>query len=93
MKREGLKRKASRTKQQGDITKYKKPRNVAVQLNREAKLQYFNNLATLKNSKPLWDKCRPYFPNKHAHGGSKIILTKEEYITTNTNETVEKVSK
>ena len=89
MKGSALKRKASRTKQQEDITKYKKQRNLVVKLNRETKLHYFNNLETSKNSKPFWDKCRPYFSKKHAHGDSKIILIEKEEITTNTNEIVE----
>ena len=53
MKRSALKRKASRTKQQEDIAKYKKQRNFVVKLNKETKLQYFNNLDTSKNSKPF----------------------------------------
>ena len=52
-------------------------------------ITYFNNLETSKNSKPFWDKCRPYFSKKHAHGDSKIILIEKEEITTNTNEIVE----
>ena len=78
MKRSALKLKASRTKQQEDITKYVKQQNLVVKLNRETKLQYFNNLEKSKNSKPFWDKCRPYFSNKHAHGDSKIILTEKK---------------
>ena len=90
MKRSALKRKASRTKQQEDIANYKKQRNFAVKLNKETKVMYFNNLDTSKNSKPFWDKCRPYFSNKRAHRDSKIILIEKEEITTNTNEIVEK---
>ena len=90
MKRSALKQKASRTKQQEDITKYKKQQNLVVKLNRETKLHYFNNLETSKNSKPFWDKCRPYFSKKHAHGDSKIILIEKEEITTNTNDIVQK---
>ena len=90
MKRSALKRKASRTKQQEDIANYKKQRNFVVKLNKETKLQYFNNLDISKNSKPFWDKCRAYFSNKRAHGDPKIILIEKEEITTNTNEIVEK---
>ena len=46
MKLSALKQKASRTKQQEDITKYKKLRNLVVKLNRETKLHYFINLET-----------------------------------------------
>ena len=90
MKYSALKRKVSRTKQQEDITKYKKQRNLVVKLNREMKLHYFNNLETSKNLKPFRGKCRPYFSNKHAHGDSKIIPIEKEEITANTNEIVEK---
>lgn len=82
-KAQHLKRKAL-----GYITKYKKQQNLAVKLNRETKLQYFDNLESSKNSKPFWDKCRNYFPNKHAHAHSKIILIEWEEITRNTNEIV-----
>ena len=90
MKRSALKRKASRTKQQEDTANYKKQQNFVVKLNKKTKLQYFNNLDTSKNSKPFWDKCRPYLTNKRAHDDSKIILIEKEEITTNTNEIVEK---
>ena len=41
-KRSALKRKASKIKQQ-DLTKYQKKRNLLVKLNRETKINYFNN--------------------------------------------------
>ena len=90
MKRSALKRKASRAKQREDITKYKKQRNMVVKLNTETKLHYFNNLERSKHSKLFWDKCRPYFSNKHVHGDSKIILIEKGEITTNTNQIVQK---
>ena len=43
------------------------------------------NIQTSKTSKPFWDKCKPYFSNKHAHGDSKIILIEKENIITNKN--------
>ena len=61
-----------------------------VKLNRESKTKYFDNIQTSKNSKPFWDKCKPYFSNKHAHGDSKIILIEKENIITNKNEVVQK---
>ena len=77
MKRSALERRASRTKKQEDIKKCKKQRNLVAKLNRETKLQYFNNLQTSKNS------------SKHVNADSKIILDEKEEITTNTNEIVE----
>ena len=63
---------------------------MVVKLNRETKLHYFNNLRTSKNSKPFWDKFRPYFSNINVHVDSKIILIEKKEITTITNEIVEK---
>ena len=60
-----------------------------VKLNREMKLDYFNNLETLKNSQPFGDKCGLYFSNKHTNSDSKIILIEKDEITTNTNQIVE----
>ena len=77
MKRPAHKQKASRTKQL-DITKYKKQRNLVVKLNRETKLLYLNNFETSTSLKPSWDKCKPYFSNRHAHGDSKIILIEKD---------------
>ena len=85
-----MKNKANRTKQLENITKYKKQQNLVVKLNRESKTQYFDNIQTSKNSTPFWDKRKPYFSNKHAHGDSKIILIEKENIITNKNEVVEK---
>ena len=41
MKRSALKRKVNRTKQQEDISKYKKQQSLVFKLNRETKLQIF----------------------------------------------------
>ena len=83
MKRSQLKNKANKAKQLEDITKYKEQRNLVDKLNRESKTQYFDNIQTSKNSKPFWDKCKPYFSNKQARGDSKIILIEKENIITN----------
>ena len=56
---------------------------MVVKLNRESKTQYFYNIQTSKHSKLFWDKCKPYFSNKHAHCDSKIILIEKENIITN----------
>ena len=63
---------------------------MVVRLNRESKTQYFDNIQTSKNSRPFWEKCKPYFSNKHAQGDSKIILIEKENIITNKNEIVQK---
>ena len=89
MKRSKLKSKANRTKPREDISDYKKPRNLVVRLSKERKIEYFENLETSKNSKPFWNKCKPYFSNKHAHGESKTILIEKGKITLISNEVVE----
>ena len=90
MKPSQLKHKANRTKTLEEFTKYKKQRNFVVKLNRESKTKYFDNTQTSENSKTIWDKCKLYFSNKHAHSDSKIILIEKENIITNKNEVVQK---
>ena len=89
MKRSELKSKANRTKRPKDISDYKKQRNLVVRLNKERRIEYFENLETSKNSKPFWNKCKPYFSNKHAHGESKIILIEKGNVILNSNEVAE----
>ena len=84
-----LKSKENRTKRPKDISDYKKQRNLVVRLNKERRIEYFENLETSKNSKPFWNKCKPYFSNKHAHGESEIILTEKENVILTSNEVVE----
>ena len=43
MKRSKLKNKANNTKNPSDIKNHKKQRNYVMQLNKKAKLKYFNN--------------------------------------------------
>ena len=61
MKRSELKSKANRTKRSKYISVYIKQRNLVVRLNKERKIEYFENLETSKNSKPFCNKCKPYF--------------------------------
>ena len=89
MKRSELKSKANRTKRPKYISDYKKQRNLVARLNKESRIEYFENLETSKSSKPFWNKCKPYFSNKHAHGESKIILIQKENVILNRNEVVE----
>ena len=64
--------------------------DLVIRLNRELKTKYFDNIQTPKNSKPFWDKCKPYFSNKNAYGNSKIILIEKENIITNKNQAEQK---
>ena len=81
--------KANRTNRPKDISDYKKQRNVVVRLNKDRRNEYFENFETSKNSKPLWNKFKPYFANKNTQREYKIILIKKENIILNSNEVVE----
>ena len=74
LKRSKLKYKANKTKNPSDIKNYKKQRNYVVQLNKKAKLEYFNNFDSSLGSKIFWVKCKPYFSNKHSKADTDIIL-------------------
>ena len=74
MKRSRLKNKANKTKNHLDIRNYKKQRNMVVNLNKEAKPQYFNNYDST-NTKPFWENCKPYFSNKQSKADTNIILS------------------
>ena len=63
MNRSKLKNKANKTKNPSDIKNYKKQRDYVVQLNEQAKLEYFNNFDSSQGSKPFSVKCKPYFSN------------------------------
>ena len=52
---------------------------MVVKLNKYKK-EYFENLNVATNSKPFWDKCKPYFSNKHAKGDSNIMLIEKDEI-------------
>ena len=77
MERLKLKNKANQTKHPSDIKNYKKQRNYVVQLNKKAKLEYFNNFDSSQGGKPSWVKCKPYFSNIHSKGDTNMILNKK----------------
>ena len=45
--------------------------------------KYFENLNVATNSKPFWDKRKPYFSNKHAKDESNIMLIENDEILVN----------
>ena len=84
MKRSKLKNKANKKKNPSDIKNYKKERNYVEQLNKKAKLDYFNNFDSSQGSKDFWVKCKSYFSNKHSKADTDIILNgKGDIISTN----------
>ena len=74
MKRSKLKNKANKTKNPLDVMNYKKQRKYMTNLNKKAKLEYFNNLKLVKDNKTFWNKCKPYFTNKHSKVDTDIML-------------------
>ena len=72
-KRSRLKNKTNKTKTHLDVRNYEKQQNIAVNLNKEAKLQYFNNY-DLTNTKTFWENYKPYFSNEHSKADTDIIL-------------------
>lgn len=62
----------NKSKDSIDIISCKKEKLILV--NHVSKSEYFNKVSNAPNSKPFWNTCKPYFPNKDAHGGSKIML-------------------
>ena len=74
MKRSKLKNKANKTKIPLDIMNSRKQSNYVTKLNKTTKLEYFNNLKLGKDNKPFWEKCKPYFINKHNNTDTDIML-------------------
>ena len=68
------KKKANKTKSVDDLIKYNKQGNLVLKLNNNCKKEFFDNLETKNNSKSFWDKCKPYFSNKHSKRDSDILL-------------------
>ena len=64
MTRSRLKNKANKLKNPSDIVKFKRQRNLVVNLNKQAKFQYFEKLTVDCNSKSFWKACKLNFSNK-----------------------------
>ena len=47
--------------------------------------EYFDKLNVKTTIKPFWKTCNPYFSNKHSHGGSKVTLTENDRIVSESN--------
>ena len=78
MKHSKLKNKANKTKSVDDLIKYKKQRNLVVKLNKNCEEEFFDNLEIKNKTKLFWDKCKPYFSNKHSKGDSDILLVEKD---------------
>ena len=51
-----------------------------VKINNESKREYFDKLKVKATTKPFLKNCKPYFSNKHSHGGSKMTLIENHRI-------------
>ena len=74
MKRSSLKNKTNKTKKPIDIN-FKKQRNYVVNLNKQAKFEYFSSYNSA-HSKAFWVNCKPYFSNKNSKADTDIVLNK-----------------
>ena len=74
MKRSRLKNKANKTKDSTDISSYNKQQNYVVNLNNEAKLEYFSKYESNGN-KPFSVNFKTYFTNKYSKADTDIMLT------------------
>ena len=66
MRRSKRKSKSNKTKNPLDILNFKKELNQMTELNKPAKVEYFNNLKLDKDNDRFREKCKPYFTNKHS---------------------------
>ena len=75
MKTSRLKYKTNKAKKPTDIRNFKRQRNYVVNLNKQAKIEYFNSYNSAY-SKLFWVNCKPYFSNKHNKVETDIVLNK-----------------
>ena len=81
MKRSRLKaNKANKTKKPNDISNFKKQRNYVVNLNKQAKFEYFSSYNST-DSKPFWVNCKPHFSNKYSKADTDIVLNENGDLT------------
>ena len=78
MKRTRLKKKANKTGKKEDLERYKKQRNIIVNMNRKAKRDFYNsvNVNTIDNDRKFWKAVKPMFSNGNPMG-DKIVLIKD----------------
>ena len=86
MEESRLKNKANKTEDPIDIRNYKKQRNYVVNLNKEAKLEYFSKYE-FNDNKPFWVNCKPYFTNKNSKADADIMLSENGELILKNKET------
>ena len=73
IKRSRLKNRANKSKKPIDISNFKKQRNYVINLNKQAKVDYFSPYNSA-DSKLFWVNCKPYFSNKYSKADTDIVL-------------------
>ena len=81
MIRSRLKNKGNKSKNPIDIIKFRRQRNLVTNLNKQAKLQYFEKVSVGCNSKPFWKACKPYFSNKNSNIQENMLLEKDTLLS------------
>ena len=81
MKRTRLKKRANKTGKKEDLKKYKQQRNLIVNMNRNAKRDFYNsvNVNTIDNDRKFWKAVKPMFSNENPMG-EKIVLIRDDKI-------------
>ena len=76
MKRSQLKSITNKTGKHINLYKFRKQRNLVVNLNKKEKNNFLNSSST--ENKPFWETCKPYFLNKGIKTSGNIILSDKE---------------
>ena len=76
MKRTRLKKRANKTGKKEDLKKYKQQRNLIVNMNRNAKRDFYNsvNVNTIDNDRKFWKAVKPMFSNENPMGEKSFSL-------------------
>ena len=78
MKRFQLKSIANKMGKEVDLCKFRKQRNLVVNLNEKDKKNFLNSLSIGNDSKPFWETSKPYFSNKGIKTSGNIIHSDKE---------------
>ena len=74
MKRSKLKRRALLTNSPEDMADYKKQRNLVVNINRQAKKDYYVNITNKSGNQNFWNTVKPFFSEKSNTFDDRILL-------------------
>ena len=80
MKRSQLKSIANKTCKDTDLYKFRKQRNLVVNLNKKEKKKFIISLSIENDSKPFWETCKPYFSKRIKTLGKIVFSDKEGLI-------------